>query len=133
MGRNIIRRTRLAKAGKLSKTARASTHFARPDQKGVATIENDLTKGKVFVETKKLLTEAGIGFQNLSSSHPILVNKGAFSQAWQVVKAALVDGEAARYAIEKEDQGQVILVEKSPKDPAKMVLRESTFTWHKAG
>ena len=123
----------MAKAGKLSKTARASTHFSRPDQKGAASVENDLTKGKVFVETKKLLTEAGIGFQNLSSSHPIIVNKGTFSQAWQVIKAALVEGEAGRYAVEKEDQGQVVLVEKSPRDPAKMVLRESPFSWHKAG
>jgi hypothetical protein len=123
----------LAKAGKLSKTARASTHFARPDHRTGASLENDLTKGKVFVETKKLLAEAGIGFQNLSSSHPITVNKGSFSQAWQVIKAALVDGDAGRYAVEKEDQGQVVLVEKSPKDPAKLVLRESPFAWHKAG
>lgn len=121
----------MAEKGKLSKTARASTHFDKGETQA-AVIENDSSRGKVFVEVKKLLMEASIGFQNLSSSHPIIVNKGSFDQAWTIVKQALVDGEGGRYKVEKEDTGLVILVENAPKDPGKMVIRESPFAWHSA-
>ncbi|MHB9035835.1 MAG: hypothetical protein ACYC64_04150 [Armatimonadota bacterium] len=120
----------MAEKGKLSKTARASTHFAKAEAQTVA--ENDSSRGKVFVEVKKLLTEASIGFQNLSSSHPIIVNKGCFDQALTVVKGALVDGETARYTLEKEEAGQAILVENTPKEPARMVIKESPFAWYAA-
>jgi len=121
----------LAEKGKLSKTARASTHFDKGGQHTVV-IENDSSRGKVFVEVKKLLSEANIGFQNLSSSHPIIVNKGAFADAWNVVKTALVDGETSRYKVEKEDSNQVVLIENTPKDPGKMVIKESPFAWYSA-
>ena len=121
----------MAEKGKLSKTARASTHFGKGETQ-VAVVENDSSRGKVFTEVKKLLTEAKIGFQNLSSSHPIIINKGEFDQAWSIVKPALVDGEG-RYKLEKEAPGQIVLVENFPKDPAKMVIKESPFSWYAAG
>ena len=120
----------MAEKGKLSKTARASTHFGTGA--AVAVIENDSSRGKVFVEVKKLLSEASIGFQNLSSSHPIIVNKGSFDEAWTVVKAALVEGDGGRYKIEKEDPGQVVLIENAPRDPGRMVIKESPFAWYSA-
>ena len=122
----------MAKTGKLSKTARASTHFGGADAK-VQGNENDNSRGKVFVEVKKVLGEASIGFQNLSSSHPIVINKGNFSEAVELIKNTLVGGENSRYSIEKEEAGTVILVEMAPKDPSRMVIRESPFAWHKAG
>lgn len=121
----------MAEKGKLSKTARASTHFSKGENQ-TTVIENDSSRGKVFVEVKKLLMEAGVGFQNLSSAHPIIVNKGSFDAAWAIVRQALVDGENGRYRIEKEDNGLVVLVENTPKDPSRMVLRESPFAWHSA-
>ncbi|MEN6582036.1 MAG: hypothetical protein ABFD54_06260 [Armatimonadota bacterium] len=121
----------MAEKGKLSKTARASTHFAKGEQQAV--VENDSSRGKVFVEVKKLLTEAGIGFQNLSSSHPIIVNKGSFDGALTVVKGALVDGDGGRYKIEKEEPGQAVLVENTNKEPGRMVIKESPFAWYAAG
>ncbi|MCE5313622.1 MAG: hypothetical protein ABFD49_01485 [Armatimonadota bacterium] len=120
----------MAEKGKLSKTARASTHFGKAEAQTV--IENDSSRGKVFVEVKKLMTEAGIGFQNLSSSHPIIVNKGSFDQALTVVKGALVDGETSRYTVEKEEAGHVVLVENTPKEPTRMVIKESPFVWYAA-
>lgn len=121
----------MAEKGKLSKTARASTHFGKGDAQAAA-IENDSSRGKVFVEVKKLLSEASIGFQNLSSCHPILVNKGSFESAWTVIREALVDGDGGRYKVEQESAGQVVLVENSPKDPGRMVIRESPFSWYSA-
>ena len=121
----------MAEKGKLSKTARASTHFGKGET-GAVVVENDSSRGKVFVEVKKLLSEASIGFQNLSSSHPIIVNKGSFEAAWNVVKAALVEGDGGRYKVEKEDPTQVVLVENTPKDPGRMVLKESPFAWYSA-
>lgn len=121
----------MAEKGKLSKTARASTHFGKGAEQSI-TIDNDSSRGKVFVEVKKLLSEAGIGFQNLSSSHPIIVNKGSFENAWQIVKQALCDGDAARYKIEKEDASQVVLVENTTKDPGRMIIKESPFAWYAA-
>ena len=47
----------MAERGKLSKTARASTHFGKGAVQAVV-IENDSSRGKVFVEVKKLLGEA---------------------------------------------------------------------------
>ena len=123
----------MAEKGKLSKTARASTHFGKGESR--VTIENDSTRGKVFVEVKKLLTEAKVGFQNLSSGHPIIVNKGEFDQAWSIIKPALVDGEGdgnGRYKIETEAPGQITLVENTAKQPAKMVIKESPFAWYKS-
>ena len=120
----------MAEKGKLSKTARASTHFGKGEQ--VAVIENDSSRGKVFVEVKKLLSEASIGFQNLSSSHPIIINKGSFDAAWSVIKGALVEGDGGRYKVEKESAGQVVLVENTPKDAGKMVIKESPFEWYPA-
>lgn len=119
----------MAEKGKLSKTARASTHFGQGEAKAAA-VENDSSRGKVFVEVKKLLMEANIGFQNLSSSHPIIVNKGSFDAALNVVKGALADGDGARYRIDKEEPGQAVLMENTPKEPGKMVLRESPFAWY---
>lgn len=121
----------MAEKGKLSKTARASTHFKTGEQK--LTIENDSSRGKVFTEVKKLLTDASIGFQNLSSSHPIIINKGQFDEALGVIKTAIADGESARYSVEKEENGMIVLVENSPKEPSKMVVRESPFAWYNAG
>lgn len=120
----------MAEKGKLGKNARVSTRFGKAEAQAV--IENDSSRGKVFVEVKKLLTEAGLGFQNLSSSHPIIVNKGCFDQALSVVKGALVDGDSSRYIVEKEEAGQVILVENTPKEPARMVIKESPFAWYAA-
>lgn len=119
----------MAEKGKLSKTARASTHFGTGGAQTVV-IENDSSRGKVFTEVKKLLTEAKIGFQNLSSGHPIIINKGQFDEAWAVVKAALTDGEGGRYKVEKEDAGQVVLLENTAKEPGRMVIKESPFAWY---
>lgn len=121
----------MAEKGKLSKTARASTHFGKGTEQNL-TIDNDSSRGKVFVEVKKLLSEAGIGFQNLSSSHPIIVNKGSFESAWQIVRQALCDGDSARYRIEKEEGAQVVLVENTSKDPGRMIIKESPFAWYAA-
>ena len=121
----------MAEKSRLSKTARASTHFGKGEAASTI-IENDSSRGKVFVEVKKLLIEADIGFQNLSSSHPIIINKGSFADAMSVVKGALVDGETARYKVEKEDANQAVLVEKTAKEPAKMTIKESPFAWYAA-
>lgn len=121
----------MAEKGKLSKTARASTHFGKNSEQ-TTLIENDSSRGKVFVEVKKLLSEAKIGFQNLSSSHPIIVNKGSFEPAWTLVKQALADGEDARYKVEKEEAGQAVLVENTSKEPGRMVIKESPFAWYAA-
>ena len=123
----------MAEKGKLSKTARASTHFGKGTTKVV--IEHDSTRGKVFTEVKNNLKEAKVGFQNISSSHPILVNKGEFAQAWEVIKATLVDSKddaPGRYLVESEEPGKIVLVENTPKQPAKMVVQESPFTWYKS-
>ena len=121
----------MAEKGKLSKTARASTHFGKGEAKN-AVIENDSSRGKVFVEVKKLLMDANIGFQNLSSSHPIIVNKGSFNEALTAVKGALAEGKTARYTVEKEEAGQAVLVENTTKEPGKMVIKESPFAWYAA-
>lgn len=121
----------MAEKGKLSKTARASAHFGKNSEQ-TTLIENDSSRGKVFVEVKKLLSEAKIGFQNLSSSHPIIVNKGSFEPAWTLVKQALADGEDARYKVEKEEAGQAVLVENTSKEPGRMVIKESPFAWYAA-
>ena len=121
----------MAEKGKLSKTARASTHFGKGEAEHMA-VENDSSRGKVFVEIKKLLSEASIGFQNLSSSHPVIVNKGSFEAAWNLIKLALVDGDGGRYKVDKEDAGQVILVENAKKDAGRMVIKESPFAWYSA-
>jgi len=121
----------LAEKGKLSKTARASTHFGKGEAAS-SIIENDNSRGKVFVEVKKLLMNANIGFQNLSSSHPIIINKGSFAEAINVVKGALIEGEKPRYKVEKEDANQAVLVENTPKEPSKMVIKESPFAWYAA-
>jgi len=121
----------LAEKSRLSKTARASTHFGKGEAAS-SIIENDSSRGKVFVEVKKLLIEADIGFQNLSSSHPIIINKGSFADALNVVKGALVDGDTARYKVEKEDANQAVLVEKTAKEPGKMTIKESPFAWYAA-
>ncbi len=121
----------MAEKGKLSKTARASTHFNKGEAQAAA-IENDSSRGKVFVEVKKLLSDASIGYQNLSSAHPIIVNKGSFDAAWSIIKQALVEGDGGRYKVEKEDTGMVVLVENTPKEPGRMVVRESPFAWHSA-
>lgn len=119
----------MAEKGKLSKTARASTEFGKGESRAVV-VENDNSRGKVFTEVKKLLSEAKIGFQNLSSGHPIIINKGEMEQALALIKPALVDGETGRYQVHKEEPSQVVLVENAPKDPGKMVIRESPFSWH---
>lgn len=121
----------MAEKGKLSKTARASTHFGK-GQEQATLIENDSSRGKVFVEVKKLLSEASIGFQNLSSSHPIIVNKGSFESAWTLVKQALVDGDGGRYRVEKEESNQGVLIENTSKEPGRMVIKESPFAWYAA-
>ena len=119
----------MAERGKISKTGRASTQFGKGGAQ-VVVIENDSSRGKVFVEIKKLLAEAKIGFQNLSSGHPIIINKGLFAEATGVIKTALVEGEGARYTVEVEDSSQVVLVENTTKEPAKMVVKESPFAWY---
>lgn len=122
----------MAEKGKIGKNARVAGLMNRGGEQ-TATIENDSSRGKVFVEVKKLLSEASIGFQNLSSSHPIIINKGSFSDAINVIKPALCDGDGGRYIVEKEDNGQLVLVENTKKDPTKMVVRESPFSWQTAG
>ena len=119
----------MAEKGKLSKTARASTEFGKGESRAAA-VENDSSRGKVFTEVKKLLSEAKFGVQNLSSGHPIIINKGEMEQAVAVIKPALVDGEVSRYKVEKEEPSQLVLIENAPKDPGKMVIRESPFSWH---
>lgn len=119
----------MAEKGKLSKTARASTQFGK-GAAAVVVIENDSSRGKVFVEVKKLLGEAKIGFQNLSSGHPIIINKGQFAEAIAVIKPALVEGEPGRYVVEKDEPSQMVLVENTAKEPGKMVIKESPFSWY---
>ena len=119
----------MAERGKISKTGRASTQFGKGGAQAVV-IENDSSRGKVFVEVKKLLGEAKIGFQNLSSGHPIIINKGQFAEAAGVIKTALVEGDAARYTIEAEEPNQVVFVETTNKEPARMVVKESPFAWY---
>ena len=121
----------MAERGKLSKTARASTQFGKGAVAAVV-IENDSSRGKVFVEVKKLLGEAKVGFQNLSSGHPIIINKGQFAEAMAVIKPALVEGEAARYSVEKDKPSQLVLVKNTNKEPGRMVVKESPFTWYAA-
>lgn len=121
----------MAEKGKLSKTARASTQFGK-GAKQVLVIENDSSRGKVFVEVKKLLGEAKVGFQNLSSGHPIIINKGQFAEAMAVIKPALAEGDSPRYVVEKEEPSQVVLVENTTKEPGKMVVKESPFSWYAA-
>ncbi len=121
----------MAERGKLSKTARASTHFGKGATHKVV-VENDSSRGKVFTEVKKLLGEAKIGFQNLSSGHPIIINKGQFAEAMAVIKPALVDGESGRYIVQSEEPTQVVLIENTNKEPAKMVVKESPFSWYAA-
>ena len=121
----------MAERGKLSKTARASTHFGKGATQALV-LENDSSKGKVFVEVKKLLGEAKIGFQNLSSGHPIIINKGQFVEAAAVVKPALAEGDSPRYVVEKDESGELVLVENASKEPGKMVIKESPFSWHAA-
>ncbi len=118
------------KKGKLSKTGRASTHFGTKDQTGPV-IENDSSRGKVFVEVKNLLVESKIGFQNISSSHPVIINKGSFDEAVAAIKGALV--ETGKYGVEKEEPGHVVFLENAPKDPGRMVVKESPFSWYAAG
>jgi len=119
----------VAEKGKLSKTARASTQFDKGGAR-VVSMENDSSRGKTFTELKKLLSEANIGFQNLSSGHPIIINKGQFAEAWSVIKSALTDGENARYKVEKEDSTQVVLLENVAKEPGRVVIKESPFSWY---
>ena len=121
----------MAEKGKLSKTARASTHFGRGATQA-AVIENDSSRGKVFTEVKKLLGEAKIGFQNLSSGHPIIINKGQFSEAIAVIKPALAEGETPRYSVQAEEPAQVVLIENTNKEPGKMIVKESPFSWYGA-
>ena len=121
----------MAEKGRIGKNARVAGLMGRGgDQK--AAIENDSSRGKVFVEVKNLLNEANIGFQNLSSSHPIIVNKGCFDDALQVIKGALAEGETPRYSIEKEETGHAVLIENTNKEPGKMVVKESPFAWYSA-
>lgn len=122
----------MAEKGKLSKNARNSTVQGK-GAAVVTVVENDSSRGKVFVEVKKLLSEAKIGFQNLSSGHPIIINKGQFAEALDVIKPAIVDGDAGRYKVAEEQTGTIVLVENTTKDPGKMVIRESPFSWHVAG
>ena len=117
--------------GKIGKNARVAGLMNRQSEQTLV-IDNDSSRGKVFIEVKKLLTEASIGFQNLSSSHPILVNKGSFEQASAIVKSALAEGENSRYKVEKEDACQVVLLENIAKDPGRMVIKESPFSWYSA-
>lgn len=121
----------MAERGKLSKTARASTHFGKGATQA-AVVENDSSRGKVFTEVKKLLGEAKIGFQNLSSGHPIIINKGQFAEAMAVIKPALAEGETPRYSIQAEEPAQAVLVENTNKQPGKMVVKESPFSWYAA-
>lgn len=121
----------MAERGKLSKTARASTHFGKGVTQ-VLVVENDSSKGKVFVEVKKLLGEAKIGFQNLSSGHPIIINKGQFAEAAAVVRPALAEGDSPRYVVEKDESSELVLVENASKEPGRMVIKESPFSWHAA-
>lgn len=117
--------------GKIGKNARVSGLMNRQSEQSLV-IDNDSSRGKVFVEVKKLLTDASIGFQNLSSSHPILVNKGSFEQACSIVKGALAEGDNSRYKVEKEDACQVVLLENTAKDPGRVVVKESPFAWYSA-
>ena len=112
--------------GKISKNARRSGLMSQGEHKVV--IENDTTRGKVFVEIRTKLEEGNVPFQNLSSSHPISISKGSFEQAAEIIKAALGD----RYSVEKEEAGCLVMVENTPKTPARMVVRESPFSWYKA-
>lgn len=110
-------------SGKISKNARRSGLMGG----GAASlvIENDNTRGKVFVAVRKALQEAGIGFENLSSGHPVAIAKGKFAEAVEIVKTTLAD----KYAVEKEDAGVVVFVENAPKNPSKMMVKESPFEW----
>ncbi|MBQ7257947.1 MAG: hypothetical protein IJS60_09700 [Abditibacteriota bacterium] len=110
-------------SGKISKNARRSGLMG--GNEAALVIENDATRGKVFVAVRNALKEAGIAFENLSSSHPVAISKGKFTEACDVVKSTLGD----KYAVEKEDAGCLTLIENAPKNPAKMVIKESPFEW----
>ena len=110
-------------SGKISKNARRSGLMGGSE--AALVIENDATRGKVFVEVRKALKEAGIAFENLSSSHPVAIAKGKFGEACEIIKNTLGD----KYSIEKEDAGALTMIENAPKDPAKMVVKESPFEW----
>lgn len=112
--------------GKISKNARRSGLMSKGTT-GVV-IENDSSKGKVFVEVRGILTENGISFQNLSSSHPITISKGSFEKASELIKTAL-DG---RYNVDKEEAGTITFIESNTSAPSKMVVKESPFNWFKA-
>lgn len=113
-------------SGKISKNARRSGLMGGGD--ATLVIENDATRGKVFVACRAALKEAGIGFENLSSSHPFAIAKGKFGEAVEIIKNTLAD----KYTVEKEEAGVLTLVENTPKNPAKMVVKESPFEWFKA-
>lgn len=117
--------------GKIGKNARVSGLMNRNNELN-AKAENDTTRGKVFVEIKKLLVEANVGYQNLSSSHPILINKGSYQQACEIAKTALANGDSGRYSVEKEDASQMVLTENNSKNPSRMVIKESPFSWYEA-
>ena len=110
-------------SGKISKNARKSGLMG--GKEAALVVENDATRGKVFVAVRKALSDAGIGFENLSSSHPVLIAKGKFAEAVEIVKATL----AEKYSVEKEDAGSVSLIEDAKKDPARMLVKESPFEW----
>ncbi|MBQ0105026.1 MAG: hypothetical protein KBT47_03195 [Armatimonadetes bacterium] len=109
--------------GKISKNARRSGLMGGSE--AALVIENDATRGKVFVAVRNALKEAGIAFENLSSSHPVAISKGKFNEAVEIVKTTLAD----KYTVEKEDAGIISFVENAKKDPAKMVVKESPFEW----
>lgn len=118
----------MAEKGKLSKNARVSTTFDKGPKQGVHEAEGSRTK--IFSDIKAALKEAKIGHQNLSPNHPLIINKGKFTEAWEIIRP-MVDGDGGRFAIEKEETGTILLVEKSAtKDPVKIHLKEGAFSWY---
>lgn len=117
----------MAEKGKLSKNARVSTQFSA-GQTQVREAESG--KFKIFADIKSALKEAKIGCQNLSPNHPVLINKGKFGEAWEIIKP-MVDGGDGRFNIEKEEAGTIVLVEKNvTKDPVRIHLKEGAFSWY---
>jgi hypothetical protein len=118
----------VAEKGKLSKNARVSTTFDKGPKAAIQEAEGSRTK--IFGDIKTALNEAKIGHQCLSPNHPFIINKGKFTEAWEIIRP-MVDGDSGRFQIEKEETGTIVLVEKNvTKNPLRIHLKEGSFSWY---
>jgi hypothetical protein len=119
----------MAEKGKLGKNARVTTQFNKNVVTEIQQAEG--ARAQIFTEIKNALKEAKIGHQNLSPSHPFIINKGKFAEALEIIKPMVNGGDNDRFEIEKEEPGTLIFVEKNvTKDPLKIHLKEGAFSWY---